>query len=191
MIYFAIAMAFVIGISIASMLWSREVKNSERRSVLNKTPELEAKPPFRKTPGVLSEAEAPIFKMLKYVLADDGHVLAKVQLSSLVTMKSGQSRREFYMNIARSRHVDFVICHSKSMAPVLVIQAVDTGVKVSVEDQEILQKILDATGLPLLKLSARESLGPVEMKHKLREAMNQLPASETSSSSSSSSSHAA
>lgn len=182
MIFFAIAMAFVIGISIASVLWSREVKNNERRDAINKSPEMGHKPPFRRAPGVLTEAEAPIFKMLKYVIADDGHVLAKVQLASLVTMAPDEGRREFYMNIARSRVVDFVICHSKSMAPVLVIQAVDTGVKISNEEQEFLQTILDAAGLPLLKLSARESLGPVEMKHKLREAMNQLPAGETSSS---------
>lgn len=181
MIYFAIAMAFVIGISIASMLWSREVKNNDRRSAINKSPELGSKPPFRRAPGVLSEAEMPIFKMLKYVIADDGHVLAKVQISSLVTMAPGETRREFYMNIAKSRHVDFVICHSKSMAPVLVIQATDTGVKISRDDQDFLQKILEATGLPLLQISARESLGPVEMKHKLREAMNTLPADEASS----------
>ena len=182
MIFFAIAMAFVIGVSIASMLWSREVSAKDRRSAINKNPEMGSKPPFRRTTGVLSEAETPIFKMLKYVIADDGHVLAKVQLSSLVTMTPGESRREFYMNIARLRHVDFVICHSKSLAPVLVVQATDTGVKVSQEDKDILSKILATTGLPLLELSVRESLGPVEMKQKLREAMNQMPDEEETSS---------
>jgi hypothetical protein len=108
-------------------------------------------------------------------------VLAKVQLASLVTMAPGESRREFYMNIAKLRHVDFVICHSKSLAPVLVIQARDTGVKISPDDQELLQKVLDAANLPLLKLSARESLGPVEMKQRLRQAMNQTSSDDESS----------
>ena len=173
--YFIIAMAFVVGIIIASVLWSRDVKNKERRSAFNKTPELGAKPPFRRISGVLTEQEASIYKMLKYVIADDGHVFAKIPLSSLVSMQPRENRREFYMNIVRSRHVDFVICHSQSMAPVLVVQAVDTGVKVSPEEQQLMQSVLDAAGLPVLQLSVRQELGPVEMKQKLRQAMNQMP----------------
>ncbi len=175
MIYFALAVAFVIGIAIASFLWSRDVRDKDRRSALTTRAQMDAKPPFNRISGILTEAEAPLFKMIKYVIADDGHVLAKVPLSALVTMAPGEKRREFYHNIVRSRHVDFVLCHNKSFAPVLVIQAVDTGVRMNPDEQELLLKVLDAAGLPLLQLSAKESLGPVEMKQKLRDAMNQLP----------------
>src|SRR5690606_21687861 len=84
-------------------------------------------------------------------------------------------RREFYMGIVRSRHVDFVICHSQSMAPVLVVQVTDAGAKISADEQQLMQSVLDAASLPVLRLSARQQLGPVEMKQKLREAMNQMP----------------
>lgn len=173
----AVAIAFVVGVAIASFLWARDMRNKDRRSALASTskPELEARPPFKRTAGILSDAEAPLFKMIKYVIADDGHVLAKVPLSSLVALSPGEKRREFYLNIIRSRHVDFVICHNKTFAPVLVIQAVDTGVKIQPDEQELLLKVLEATSLPLLQLSARQSYGPVEMKQKLRDAMNQLP----------------
>jgi|GEM_PF-4209848 len=172
----AIAIAFVVGIAIASILWARDVRDKDRRAALTSNkPELEAKPPFKRTSGILSEAEAPLFKMIKYVIADDGHVLAKVPLSSLVAMSPGEKRREFYLNIIRSRHVDFVICHNKTFAPVLVVQAMDTGVKIQPDEQELLLKVLEAIGLPLLQLSAKQSYGPVEMRQKLRDAMNQLP----------------
>jgi hypothetical protein len=81
----------------------------------------QVKLPYRKKEHLLTAAERSFYGVLRGVIGDDIVVFAKVRLIDLVWMPQGTENRQSHMNRVVSKHVDFVLCDSENVAPLLAI----------------------------------------------------------------------
>ena len=153
---------FVLGAAAASLYFALKGKKTTGRS--HSQGPTEAYYPFQRTQGVLDKSELTLLKQLQWAMGDDTFVFAKVNLQCMVDIPKGTERREFYHNLAKTRHADFLLCDVKRVKPVLAIL---TG---KVQDEVTLQ-ILDAASIPVLKLPAGEVYAPSDLKNKIQFAI--------------------
>jgi hypothetical protein len=165
--WLGVALAFVSGVVCTSLLWSRELRRREQGLETFG----EAKLPFHRSDSILSDSELSVYRMLHYVVGDDGYLLAKTRLADLVSPKVRRRRRDVYVNMVRNRCVDFVLCDRKRSIPVLAIQLDRSTRGLRTESEELVARVLSAAEVPLLRLSAREASDPHELQAKLREAI--------------------
>lgn len=105
--------------------------------------------PYRKRDYILNARELGAFRLISDSLGDDYVVFPKVRLADLLTLSADAPRRQEYLERVKERKVDFVICASAELKPVLVVMAgspSDGKKKQLVERFTLLA--LEAAGLP-------------------------------------------
>ena len=158
-----LAVAFVVGVVVASLLWKRDISNPRAN-----LPERAEEYPYRKTPSLLSTYELELYHGLLIAMGQNVRIFAKVRLYSLVTLPRRTDRAHFYRNLAASKHVDFVVCEGAKTIPVLAVLVVSSKRK---EDVSLVAGILKSIRLPVLTVQHGHSMSPADLRANVRQAL--------------------
>jgi hypothetical protein len=83
-------------------------------------------PGFDRRGALVDETGRMLFHALRRAVGDRQHVLAKVPLKELVTPLEPERHSDADRHRVDTEHVDFVLCHPKSLRPLLVVQRYET-----------------------------------------------------------------
>ena len=141
--------------------------------------------PYQSRGILLSPAERSFQGVLDQVLSNAAYrVFAKVRLADVVEVDKGLQRSAWQsaFNSISRKHVDFVVCRSDNMAIVGAIDLDDgSHEKGKRKDRDIVvDKILEAAGIPLLRVKAATGYTPSELTRFLETEMNLKIADENS-----------
>ena len=133
--------------------------------------------PYQSREFLLSPAERSFLGVLDQVLSNAAYrVFAKVRLADVVEVDKGLQRSAWQsaFNAISRKHVDFVVCRSDNMAIVGAIELDDgSHEKGKRKDRDIVvDKILEAAGIPLLRVKAATGYAPSEIRSLLANEMN-------------------
>ncbi|MDZ4289975.1 MAG: DUF2726 domain-containing protein [Prosthecobacter sp.] len=123
---------------------------------------------YRKVGGILTAAERSFFGVLKSVSPESYQIGFKVRLADIIAPVNGlsKSRRQGALNRIQSKHVDFLICRSDDLSPLLVIELDDASHRR--QDQSDRDKVKDAAlksaGIPILRVDCRRGYNPKELR---------------------------
>lgn len=82
--------------------------------------------PYEKVHSILTPAERSFYEVLWAVArSEDLAVFTKVRLADLVEVRRGAGHRQALQNRIQQKHVDFVLCNTGRLAPVLVVELDD------------------------------------------------------------------
>ena len=126
--------------------------------------------PFQSKP-VLTPAEQSFYLVLKGCLDGQLAVFTKVGLGEIIEIKKGidASTRQGLWNKISRKHLDFVLCDSQTFAPKMVIELDDKSharQRAQARDRDK-DEILEAAGVPLLRVEASRSYTTRELSEKL------------------------
>jgi uncharacterized protein DUF2726 len=126
--------------------------------------------PYHLVDEFISPAEFNFFFNLKAVVGDSTQIFSKVKLSDLFYAKTGDfGKNRSYTNKIDRKHVDFLLCDSKTLRPILGIELDDKSHQ-RVDRQErddFVNHVLEAASLPLLHVSVQRGYSQSELKTKL------------------------
>ena len=115
--------------------------------------------PYQKKWYLLSPAERDFYETLRQAVGNRYLIFAKVRLLDLLWLPDKMENRPLYIGRVASKHVDFVLCHPQTVAPVLVIELDDASHQLP-ERQErdhFVNEVLRVAGIPLLRVPVRKS----------------------------------
>jgi len=133
--------------------------------------------PYRKKESLLTPAERSFFGVLNEAVAGHLLIFAKVRLTDLITTPSGIDGWQSHQNKIQSKHVDFVLCTSDTVAPLLCIELDDTSHKRQkrVERDAFLDAALAAARLPLLHIPAARAYNVAAIKQQIDQLLSPPP----------------
>lgn len=126
--------------------------------------------PYHLVDEYVSPAELNFFFNLKAVVGASTHIFSKVKLSDLFYAKTGDYRKNrSYTNRIDRKHVDFLLCDSKTLKPVLGIELDDKSHQRAdrQERDDFVNHVFAAASLPLMHISVQRGYSQSELKTKL------------------------
>lgn len=127
--------------------------------------------PYKKKDYILTKAERSFYEVLKLSSRSLGvELFTKVRLADLFYIPSNTSNRIAYLNKITSKHVDFVLCDTVNLRPLLAIELDDSShnQQSRVKRDEFVEKVFKNAGLPLLRIPARNSYNLQEVSTMLK-----------------------
>ncbi|HEY3310777.1 MAG TPA: DUF2726 domain-containing protein [Anaerolineales bacterium] len=122
--------------------------------------------PYSKRDDFLSPAELSFYLVLKNSVADFAIVCPKVALGDLFYVKSkDNSLYRTYTNKIDRKHVDFLLCESKTVRPVLGIELDDKSHQRQdrQERDDFVEAVFSAAKLPLLRIPVKHTYSVTEV----------------------------
>jgi len=122
--------------------------------------------PFHLRDDFLSPAELSFFQVLRSVTGQQVVACAKVSLGDLFFAQTGDLRKNRSMaNRIDRKHVDFLLCESVTMRPMLGIELDDRSHERPERKtrDELVEGVFKAAGLPLLRVPVRQGYAPDEL----------------------------
>ena len=112
--------------------------------------------PYRLRDDFLSRAELAYYCALKSVLGPRATLCMKVRLADILYVSRPNENAGFFNRIAQ-KHVDFLLCDSTTMRPVVAIELDDAshGRADRQERDAFVDGALEAAGLPLVRIAAQ------------------------------------
>ena len=136
----------------------------------------EAKPifPYRVRDDFLSPAEHSFYQVLKTVVGPRVHICPKVSLSDLFFVKSSDAGEwRTYTNKIDRKHVDFVLCDPRTMAPVAGVELDDKSHQRA--DRKVrdafVEGVFAAAGLALLRVPAKQGYQAQELSELVEQVL--------------------
>jgi hypothetical protein len=126
--------------------------------------------PYHQVDEFISAAELNFFFNLKAVVGDSAHIFSKVKLSDLFYAKTGDfGKNRSYTNKIDRKHVDFLLCDSKTLKPILGVELDDKSHQRAdrQERDDFVNHLFEAAKLPLLHVSVQRGYSQNELKAKL------------------------
>jgi hypothetical protein len=129
--------------------------------------------PYAKREHFFSKAERSFYGVLKDAVGTDYVLFAKVRLCDLVKVAAGTERWQSHHNRIASKHVDFVLCDTQYVRPMLVIELDDgSHDREDRKDRDgLVDRILTAAQIPILRVAAKASYPPKELREKIQELL--------------------
>ena len=120
--------------------------------------------PYRLRDDFLSDAERSFYLVVKGMMADIFTICPKVSLSDVFYVIRPNENGGAFNRINR-KHVDFLVCETKTLKPVFAIELDDSSHQRPdrVERDEFVDKVFDAASLPLLHIPARANYNVQEL----------------------------
>ena len=147
--------------------------------------------PYHMVDEFMSPAELNFFFNLKAAIGDSAQIFSKVKLSDLFYAKTGDNgKNRSYTNRIDRKHIDFLLCNSKTLQPILGIELDDKTHQRADrhERDDFVNHVFAAAKLPLIHISVQRGYSQSELKAKLSayisgaQAISEQPAQlETSS----------
>lgn len=132
--------------------------------------------PFQRRKHLLSAAERSFYEVLRRVVGGRFNLFLKVRLADIVYVERGTGQWQSHFNRIQSKHVDFLLCDAKLIAPMTVIELDDSSH--DREDRKSRDKVVDAVckaaGLRVIRIRAQRAYSP----ESLRTMLGELAASE-------------
>lgn len=116
--------------------------------------------PYRLTQNFLSPAEANFYHVLRQVVGETVTICPKVSLGDLFYAQTGdRAENQRQRNRIDRKHVDFLVCDSHSMRPLLGIELDDGSHRQAArqERDEFVERVFAAAGLPLFRQPVQHS----------------------------------
>ena len=129
--------------------------------------------PYKKKDYFFSKAERSFYGVLKQVVCEQLEIFAHVRLWDVIDVVKGTTERQTYVNKISSKHVDFLLCEPKFVAPVLVIELDDSSHKQADrrERDGFVNDALTDAGLPILHVPVKASYDPAALRADIQQAM--------------------
>ena len=111
--------------------------------------------PYKLRDNFLSPAELSFYKVLENVVGSRAVIVTKVNLADVFWVQSkNRSYHRSYTNKIDRKHVDFLLCDSTTMQPILGIELDDKSHKRKdrQERDAFVDGVFDAAGLPLIHI---------------------------------------
>lgn len=126
--------------------------------------------PYRLRENFLTPAEQTFFSSLRSVVDDRTFVCAKVGLGDIFSVKADdQSHYRIYTNKIDRKHVDFLLCDSATMRPIVGVELDDKS-----HDRpdrrardEFVDQVFAAAGLPLVHVRVKRAYNTAELAAQL------------------------
>lgn len=124
--------------------------------------------PYKIRDDFLSPAELSLYHVLTHVAGMKAVVITKVRLADLFYVQRPHENRSAFNRIAQ-RHVDFVLCHPRTMRPLLGVELDDASHarKDRIERDECMNRAFSAAGLPLLRIPVQRAYNARELEEKI------------------------
>jgi len=146
-----------------------------RRLVVNQR----AVHPYVLRPSLFSPAERTFLGCLDSVLPPEIRVFAKVRLADLFEVKRTPDRSAWQsaFNKINSKHVDFVLCRSSDLHPLLVIELDDKSHAREDRRQRdaLIESLFAASSLALIRFKVQRAYQPEEIAKRVNEALASPP----------------
>ena len=138
------------------------------QNVFGRSTKTPASLPYKLRDDFLSPTELSYYKVLSSILGSKGTLFTKVSLSDIVFVTKTDKYMSFFNRISQ-RHVDFLLCESATLKPVLAIELDDSSHNrpSRKESDRFLEGVLQAAGLPILRVTPK-------MQYTREEVISQL-----------------
>jgi len=115
--------------------------------------------PFKRNKFFLTTAEQSFFGCLKHVVAGRFELFAKVRLLDVLWLPPDAQSKQRWRNMVQSKHVDFLLCDSKTLLPLVAVELDDSSHNRGdrQDRDDLVDGVLEAAGLPILRVTARSA----------------------------------
>ncbi len=142
--------------------------------------------PYKRKDWLFSKAERSFFGVLQPAVAaltpalSQGErekagylIFAKTRIGDLLWLPKGTEGRQSHWNKIQSKHVDFVICSSDEVRPLLAIELDDSshGAEKRQTRDAFVEEAFKAAGLPLLRVPCKAGYNVTELAAQIRSAL--------------------
>jgi hypothetical protein len=129
--------------------------------------------PYVKRDYLFTKAERSFYEVLNRAAPNDLKLFAKVRIADLVTVREGFGRRRFLENKLKCRHLDFVLCASDTLAPMLAIQLEERSQigEVTGKRDRFVSEVLASVGLPVLRIPIQYAYTASELRRMILDEM--------------------
>ena len=132
--------------------------------------------PYKLRDDFLSPAEMSYYKILTSALGPSETVCPKVRLADILFVARPNENIRFFNRIAQ-RHVDFLLCQTSNMRPLLVIELDDVSHDRSARKKRdlFMDNALRAAEVPILRVKPRSQYSQEEVAAQLRPFLSGPP----------------
>ena len=145
------------------------------------TPPAESVPetlPYRLRDDFLSPAEQNFFHVLQQAVNGRWLIFTKVSLGDLFYAQSGdRAQNQAYRNKINRKHVDFLLCRTDTLRPVLGIELDDAShQRADRQERDVfVDEVFAAAGLPLLRHPVQRSYAVRELAQAITTTIGEPP----------------
>jgi len=135
---------------------------------------------FGRKQSILTKPEGLLYRSLVRVVAGRYQVMAKVRLWDFIWLNNHPPERRQLLGNLSCRHVDFLLCETHTLKPLLVIELDDSShlkPEAQAADQ-FKDAVFAAAGLPLLRLD-RPDYSATHLRDRIAACLEPTPALET------------
>lgn len=125
-----------------------------------------------------SDAEKQFFERLRQAIGDEFEIFAKVRLIDLLDVKAAGGERQSAQNCVIQKHADFVLVAKGNYDVVAAIELDDRSHHRPdrYERDRTVDAILQAAGLPLLRVSGQRDWDPASLRAQVQALLSQAGA---------------
>ncbi|MCB0213738.1 MAG: DUF2726 domain-containing protein [Anaerolineae bacterium] len=130
-----------------------------------KTQEASDQPlPYALRDDFLSSAELSFYHVLAGYVEGRWMVLSKVRLADIFFVKRPHENKSSFSRISQ-KHIDFLLCHPKTMTPVVGIELDDGSHKQAKRKQRdtFVEQVFEAAGLPLVRIPNQRAYSRLDL----------------------------
>jgi very-short-patch-repair endonuclease len=132
--------------------------------------------PYQSKDVLFSPAERSFLGALDKIVGEKYRIFAKVRLADIIDVQRGlsASARQRAFNRIAGKHIDFIVCNATDLSIVGAIELDDKShlKKGRRERDQLLDKALDAAGVPVLRVKAQSTYSIKEVSSDLDSAFN-------------------
>ncbi len=135
--------------------------------------------PYRVRDDFLSPAEASFFRVLVHACGEQYRVFPKVRLSDVLFVKKGSDDYVKFRNKINQRHLDFLLCDSKTLRPAIGLELDDSSHNrpERKNSDDFLNRAFGSAGMTLVRIPVAKAYSVQDIRSKLQ--LNQSPVSST------------
>jgi len=131
--------------------------------------------PYVLKPSLFTPAERLFLDCLDSVLSPDIRVFAKVRLADLFNVEKTVDRSAWQsaFNKINGKHVDFILCRSDALSPLLAIELDDKSHAREDRQQRdlFLNELFAASSVPLIRFPVQKTYRSEEIAQRINEAL--------------------
>ena len=81
--------------------------------------------PFEKVDSLMTKTELNFYRVLNQCIDENTLLFSKVRMADIITVIKGSENWRGHFNKIQAKHVDFLLCDSESIEPLLIIELDD------------------------------------------------------------------
>ncbi|MCK4982204.1 MAG: DUF2726 domain-containing protein [Victivallaceae bacterium] len=164
-ITFLITIAVIVGIIKGLDLFVfnnsnyRNIKEKIKRKFISNNNSKITNYPFETTNYIMSNAELNFYHSIKKVLTNEHAIFTKVRMEDIIQVKKQNKNKFALRNKIKSRHIDFVICDTKTGKIQRAIELNDSSHNQQdrIERDLFVQKAFKSAGIKLLIMKNKKN----------------------------------